>query len=266
MTLETLIADPANDDARAFAPSAGSAARDLRAELAKAIAVCRAAEAKHTAAADVLERAEQHRCAASTEARRLKDEFDAFAKASIDAHAAAVFQAMQAGATLPDPPPGPEMDDKPLTRALANLRAVTLAATEAQAVKAAAQNEAGDAAAACRELVEEIMVGEAEQVAAEAIAAIELHWQCIDRLTGMIMIDETRPGGPRLRAFQEDLLERIDRRKAAAARNPLYIEQHRWREHCDGLAAEQRNLWLDYGRRLMSDADATFDVNPEQSQ
>ena len=48
--------------------------------------------------------------------------------------------------------------------------------------------------------------GEAPPLAVEAVAAIELHWQIIDRLQGLIALDETCHGGPRLRGFEELLV------------------------------------------------------------
>jgi hypothetical protein len=72
------------------------------------------------------------------------------------------------------------------------------------------------------------------------------------------MLDERRDDGPQLRAFQEDLLSRIDRRKAAIAKDPRLIEQHHWTGYLAELSDVQKRAWLDYGGRLMNDADATF--------
>jgi hypothetical protein len=148
---------------------------------------------------------------------------------------------------------------------LARLNALHQSACELATEANAAKTEAAQAHAAVMALVEEIMFGEINGLAAEAIAAAELHWQIMDRLSGLILIDERRPGGPTLRPFQDALLKRIDRRKAAIARDPLCIEQHRYNRHLEDLCADQERAWQDYGRRLATDASATFEAAPEES-
>ena len=81
----------------------------------------------------------------------------------------------------------------------------------------------------------------------------------MDRMKGLVLRDERRPDGQSLRELQTDLLTRIDRRKAAIATNPLMLENQRWREYIDGLAADQARAWMDYTQRLRESADATFD-------
>ena len=151
------------------------------------------------------------------------------------------------------------MDSAALNVALAHLAAMHVAscdlATEANEAKA----EAAAAAAHVAALVDQIMFGEINGLAAEAIAAAELHWQLFDRLSGLILNDERR-GAPTLRAFQEAFLKRIDRRRAAIAADPIMIEKHRYAGHLEGLAVEQERAWRDYGRRLANDPDATFDA------
>jgi hypothetical protein len=75
------------------------------------------------------------------------------------------------------------------------------------------------------------------------------------------MLDERRNGGPQLRAFQEDFLSRIDRRKAAVSRDPRYIEQHNWTGYLNELSGAQKQRWQNYRQRLLSDPAATFDVD-----
>jgi len=62
------------------------------------------------------------------------------------------------------------------------------------------------------------------------------------------------------RDFQEDILNRIDRRKAAIAADPQMLERHNFDAFLDRTAAAEEKRWLDYGRRLMNDAAATFDA------
>jgi hypothetical protein len=138
------------------------------------------------------------------------------------------------------------------------LNALRAAARELGGEAAAARDAAAMAAQAVRALVDSIVFGEADALAAEAIAAIELHWRIIDRLRGLVMIDEGRHGGPRLRGFQERLLESIDRRKAEVIRDPLLVEEWRWRQHLAELGDAQKAAWLDYARRLANDPSATF--------
>ena len=72
------------------------------------------------------------------------------------------------------------------------------------------------------------------------------------------MLDERRNGGPQLRAFQEDFLSRIDRRKAAVSRDPRYIEQHNWTGYLNELSRTQKQRWQNYRRRLLDDPAAAF--------
>jgi hypothetical protein len=64
------------------------------------------------------------------------------------------------------------------------------------------------------------MDGEAAAIAVEMIAAIELHWQLCDRLTGLLEIDEKRQRRPHLRELQAVRLK-IDRRRREQERDPL---------------------------------------------
>ena len=75
------------------------------------------------------------------------------------------------------------------------------------------------------------------------------------------MLDERRNGGPQLRAFQEAFLARIDRQKAAIARDPRMIERPHFNDFLTALAANQKRRWQDYRIRLSSDPTAAFDVD-----
>ena len=89
---------------------------------------------------------------------------------------------------------------------------------------------------------------------------MQLHWKLLDRLTGLILLDERRQGGPGLRELQKKIVEQIDRRKLAIATNPLFVETHAWNSHLDGISADAERVWRDYRTRLTLDADAAIDV------
>jgi len=83
-----------------------------------------------------------------------------------------------------------------------------------------------------------------------------LHWQLFDRLTGLLEIDEKRQGGPHLRELQAAVCLKIDRRRREQERDPLLVEQHNWINFLDAAAKTEERAWLDYMRRLFSDATA----------
>jgi len=114
-------------------------------------------------------------------------------------------------------------------------------------------------------IVQRILDGEAAAIAVEMIAAIELHWQLFDRLTGLHEIDEKRQGGPHLRELQAAVRLKIDRRRREQERDPLLVEQHNWINFLDAAAKTEERAWLDYMRRLFSDTTAKIDA-VEQSQ
>jgi hypothetical protein len=124
-----------------------------------------------------------------------------------------------------------------------------------------AADAAGAAAARVATIVDKIVFGEILVLADEAVAAIRLHWELVDRLKGLIMLDERRNGGPRFRALQEEFLKRIDRQKVATVRDATMIERHRYHGYITDLAEDQQRKWQDYRRRLLSDPGATFDVD-----
>jgi len=110
-------------------------------------------------------------------------------------------------------------DSAALTAALARHGALELAAS----TLAQEADKAADAAA------------RAADAAARAAAAVNTL-----KLAGIARRDDKRPGGPRLYEKQRNLLTRINRRKAAIARNPLNIEEHHYRKHCDGKRMARR--------------------------
>ena len=112
-------------------------------------------------------------------------------------------------------------------------------------------------------IVQRILDGEAA-IAVEMIPP-QLHWQLFDRLTGLPEIDEKRQGGPHLRELQAAVRLKIDRRRREQERDPLLVEQHNWINFLDAAAKTEERAWLDYTRRLFSDATAKIDA-VEQSQ
>ena len=104
--------------------------------------------------------------------------------------------------------------------------------------------EANAATAQVRGLVDRILDGEAAAMAVEMIAA------------GLLEIDEKRQGGPHLRELQAVRLK-IDRRRREQERDPAaLVEQHNWINFLDVAAKAEERAWLDYMRRLFSDATA----------
>jgi hypothetical protein len=248
-------ADPGNHAAPA--PSAGSAP-DLRRDLAAAIEVRDAADARARAASELADRAEAVHQDAVQIVERMKERLDDTQRVATEQHATAILEAFKRGEDLPQAPELPEVDSAALTAARARMAALHIASFSLSTEYDGLAAEAARAAAAVRALVDEIVFGEVHQLAAEAVAAAELHWQLMDKLIGLVMVDEARPEGPRLRAFQDELMPRLDRRRAAIASDPQLIEQHKYAAFLNAMAGEQKRAWLDYGRRLMTDASATF--------
>jgi hypothetical protein len=143
---------------------------------------------------------------------------------------------------------------------MAAYRAIETAAADLDAERDAAQSAAAAAALACRELVDQILAADAA-AAAEWVAIIQQGWKLQDRLTGLARVSN---GALLPHAQQKAILDQIDRRQAAIATNGLMLERHYYDSYLDRMAAEQEKRWLDYGRRLMNDADAAFDVEPTQ--
>ena len=60
--------------------------------------------------------------------------------------------------------------------------------------------------------------------------------------------------------MQKELIERLDRRKAAVKANPLFLETHIWQAHITDIANAEARKWQDYADRLARDADASFEA------
>jgi len=151
---------------------------------------------------------------------------------------------MTAGKDPPECPVLPTINSAPYAVALAHLAALDRAAAELNADHDRAADAARAAAARVAALADEIMFGEIRVLADEAEAAMELHWRLVDKLKGLIMLDEARPGGPRFRAFQEAFLARIDRQKVATVRDATMIERHRYHAYIADLADQERRRCL----------------------
>ena len=238
--------------------------RDLRRELADAIADREAADARVRAAKAAYERADHLMCKARQAAEREKMGLNAAQRAATEAHAKAISEAIRAGKPAPATPAPAALNSAPLAAALAQFRAFEMAASELSGELALAKDAAAKAANTVRDIIDLIvMEGEARALARQVVTSMETHWQLCDRLSGLILIDEARREGPRLRDLQNEILLKIDRRKRAVAENALYIEDHNWRGYLDGLADAQRQKWLDYASRLANDPAAVFDPEPK---
>ena len=233
--------------------------RDLRCELGDAIADRNAADGHARAAKDVADRAGAASRVAADAAARVKADRIAAQRAATERHAKAISDAYRAGSEpstdwcrlrLKRPSYAPPT----LTRTLLKWLRAPLAQEADKAADAAVRANATVAA-----IVDEIMLGEARVLADEMVAAIETHWRLLDRLAGLLTLDERRPGGARLREMQVELVNKIDRRKRAIAANPLHAEYHNWQSHLDALAADQVRTWTDYARRLSEDPQARFE-------
>jgi hypothetical protein len=264
-TTDLAIADLSGKPA-APASSAGSAARARR-ELADAIADADAAAKSARIAADISARASRAKDEAAAAAARLRQDLDRVRFDATKSHAEACARALRAGEDPPACPTLPAIDTAPHAAAAAHLDALSRAAGELAAERERAAQIAGDAAARVSAIIDQInFANEAAELYREIRTIHELGWQKLNKLRGLIMLDEARPGGPQLRSLQEDLLRDIDRRKSAIAKDPRLIEQHYWIKHQDDLAAEQRRLWEDYRRRLRSDPAAAFDATDHRQQ
>jgi hypothetical protein len=265
-----LIADPAITAANPAVPvrSAGSAAPDCdaRRELADALADRDAADKAARAAKAIADRAVRAKDQAAAAVSRLKQDLDRVQANATESHALACAAALKAGKDPPECPVLPTINSAPYAVAMAHLAALDRAADELAAEYDRAAHAAGAAAARVATLADEIMFGEIRVRADEAEAAMELHWRLVDKLKGLIMLDEARPGGPRFRAFQEAFLERIDRQKVATARDATMIERHRYLAYIADLADQERRRWQDYRRRLTIDPAACFEATDDRRQ
>jgi hypothetical protein len=233
---------------------------DARRELADALADRDAADKAARAAKAVADRANRAKDAAAAAAVCLKQDLDRVQADATEMHSQACAAALRRGESPPECPVLPTVNSAPYAVAMAHLAALDRAADKLAAEHERAAHAAAIAAARVAALADEIVFGEIHVLANEAAAAIELHWRLIDKLKGLVMLDEARPGGPRFRAFQEAFLARIDRQKLAVARDPVMIERHRYLAYVNDLAADQQRLWQDYRLRLASDPGACFEA------
>ncbi len=230
--------------------------RDLRRELADCIADREAADARLRIAKATATRAEEAKVEASMTVERLKQGLDAAQRAVTQRYARALSESFRAGSPPPPAPALPEGDSQALTLALTRLSALHQSACELDTERQTADAAATKAAAAVAALVDEIVLAEARELAEKVVAAIELYWRLLDRLAGLLTIEQRRPG---FTPSRKELRQKIDRRERATAVNPLYIEDHNWFGHLDELAADQARAWTDYGQRLANDATARFE-------
>jgi len=237
---------------------AGSTGRDLRSALAKANQAGGVADEKARSAKTILDRADALLRDAQDKVRELESEAKAAGLRAIKKDAGSIAHALRSGAPAPVSAPVETGHSAELTAARAKLAAVEEEHGELAAEYDALKAEAIAAAALVREIIDRIRDEEARQIAAEMVAARELYWRLEDRLSGLLLIDDARPGGPRLLQLQAEILQKIDRRKREAAKNPLLLEEHRWREYLDELEATSERQWQDFAKRLESDANATF--------
>jgi hypothetical protein len=252
------------DSAQSAAPaaSAESAALDLRRELADCIADRDAADKAARVAKAIADRAVCAKDAAAAAAARLKQDLDRVQADATEMHSQACAAALRRGESPPECPVLPTVNSAPYAVAMAHLAALDRAADKLAAEHERAAHAAGTASARVAAVIDEINFdNEIYELADEAEAAVKLSWERIDRLKGLIMLDEARPSGPRLRGFQEAFLARIDRQKVAIARDPRMIERPHYNDFLTALAANQKRLWQDYRRRLASDPTAAFDVD-----
>jgi hypothetical protein len=261
--METFIVDSAAAPpavpsrlAESATPDISQSLGNLRAELAAAIEARRLADERAAAAAGIAARADSARRDAREEVARLQVAQHEAERVMIEARARAISEALRAGSELPAAALPGMVDSAPLAAATAAFRAVEAAASDLFGERDAARAAAAEATAVCRQIVDRIIIAEARAIAAEWVAAVQLSWRLQDRLTGLAAI-----GGELLpHAFQTEILNQIDRRRVAIAEDGLNLERHNYDASLDRMAAAEEKRWLDYGRRLMNDAAATFDA------
>ena len=231
---------------------------ELRRELRLAQEVRNAADARAKQTKEAANKADHLLRDASKAVEQLKADLDKAQRDATVRTGRAIAEAVRAGLPIPMIPE-PETNPAALAASLACYRSYEAAAAELAADHAKAQEAANAAAATVRDLVSRIQDADGRALAAQWVAAATLCWELEDCLTGLALLDEKRPGGPRLHKMQEDLLQQVDRRKHELAKNPHLIEAHRWQEHLDDNRARAERAWTDYGIRLTNDADATLD-------
>jgi len=240
--------------------------RDLRRELADAIANASAADAQVRTAKSTLSRAEDKLQAAIGHARSIKGDMDRATAAATERAAQAILEALRAGR---EPPPVllPEQPENPaLAQALAARNATQLAVLELELELKKACEAAAHARNHVTGIVDAIIEIEARALAKQAMEAIETHWRLLDLVSGLLVSDNARMDGPRLRAFQDEIWRETNpgpdhdlRQYRAARTNRLLLEDHNWRGYLDKMAGIERQRWDDYMSRLSHDATATFE-------
>ena len=157
------LASPANDRDR-----------DLRRELADAIADRDAADAKVGAAKHAHDRADRALQDARAAVERLKAGFEATQKAATETRVKAIAEAIRAGKPAPVVPLSPAQDSAPLAEATDQFHALELVTGELSGELALARDSATKAANTVNAIVEAILEGEAHVLAQELIEATEL--------------------------------------------------------------------------------------------
>jgi hypothetical protein len=150
----------------------------------------------------------------------------------------------------------PAIDSAAMTDAMARLDALRRAASRLDAEAADARNEAADAAGRCREIAIRIAVAFRRRVSSEWVATKRLCEQQQDLLTAFAKI-----GGVLFPPDEQaDLLEQYDRRKFMISEDPQMLERCNFNDYLDQQVVIQEKRLLDWIRRLMTDADASLDL------
>ncbi len=238
----------------------------LRARLAQANARQRQLDEAARAKRGVARQAERLLTDATEHAAKLRTAQEDRLRETRASYARSVSEALRYEKPVPAKPGPAAIDGVALTAATEQAAAFQASAAELDAEAAAAEEEAAKHRATVAGLIEDILDAEAHALGAEIVAASELTHRLMDRLAGLALRDDRRPDGPRLHAMQRDLLEQLDRRRAAVKRNPLYLETFNWQQLLADLAAAQEAQWAEYAARLATDADAAFNDAPEAAQ
>jgi hypothetical protein len=230
-------------------------AEELRAELSDAIAARRDAEAAARTAAEIASRADCALRDAQAEVEALEAQRAAEQRDAIETHAQRLVRAFRAAEDLPMQIAPADGDSAALRAAVGRLKAIEQATASLAAEAADARDMAAYASAVVRALVDQILTIEAHDLAAQLVAATRVAEELRDRLVGLMRVSDT--------AFlshieQNEILDRIDRRKAAVAADPQMIERPNYDSWLDKLAAEQERRWRSYSRALLDNPAAVF--------
>jgi hypothetical protein len=236
----------------AFTTSTG-----LRQRLAAAIRDRDAADAADAAEGYAKEALDQALLALQSSQREvdlLKRDIDAAHHDAVQASSAAIAQALKTGRPIPATTPLPGPDSPALTQAKARCEALEGAVEQLRKEHEQAGILAGQHCARVTELSDAIFLAEAEFLAADVIAAQERADELLDRLAGLCLRDQKRPGRPQLRELQARVVVKIDR-----PRREGIIERHAYNSFLDEQAARQEVAWKAYAARLAQSADAQFE-------